>query len=144
MVLGGDAVLVDEAAEPVVPADRAGGRPRDRLCWLAGLGRSGAERAVRFPEEEGVELRRTASGKGDGVLATRPFGAGETVMVGFLVGALTGNDSHATQVGPGRWALHGGLGPKVNHSCDPVAVSASTTGRPLTSSPASRSAQGRS
>jgi hypothetical protein len=40
-------------------------------------------------------------------------------MVGFLVGALTGNDSHATQVGPGRWALHGGLGPKVNHSCDP-------------------------
>jgi hypothetical protein len=47
MVLGGDAVLVDEAAEPVVPADRAGGRRRDRLCWLAGLGRSGAERAVR-------------------------------------------------------------------------------------------------
>jgi hypothetical protein len=40
-------------------------------------------------------------------------------MVGFLVGALTGNDSHATQVGPCRWARHGGLGPKVNHSCDP-------------------------
>jgi len=40
-------------------------------------------------------------------------------MVGFLIGALTGNDSHATQVGPGRWARHGGLGPKVNHSCDP-------------------------
>jgi hypothetical protein len=70
-------------------------------------------------EEEGVELRRTANGKGDGVLATRSFAAGETVMVGFLVGALTGNDSHATQVAPGRWALHGGLGPKVNHSCDP-------------------------
>ena len=47
MVLGGDAVLVDESAEPVVSADRAGGRRRDRLCWLAGLGRSGAERAVR-------------------------------------------------------------------------------------------------
>jgi 2-polyprenyl-6-methoxyphenol hydroxylase-like FAD-dependent oxidoreductase len=45
--LGGDAVLVDESAEPVVPADRVGGRRRDRLCWLAGLGRSGAERAVR-------------------------------------------------------------------------------------------------
>jgi hypothetical protein len=73
----------------------------------------------RVPEEEGVELRRTADGKGDGVMATRPFAAGETVMVGFLVGGLTGNDSHATQVGPGRWALHGGLGPKVNHSCDP-------------------------
>jgi hypothetical protein len=70
-------------------------------------------------DEEGVELRRTANGKGDGVLATRPFATGETVMVGFLVGGLTGNDSHATQVGPGRWALHGGLGPKVNHSCDP-------------------------
>jgi hypothetical protein len=75
--------------------------------------------STQVPEEEGVELRRMADGKGDGVLATRPFDAGETVMVGFLVGALTGNDSHATQVGPGRWALHGGLGPKVNHSCDP-------------------------
>jgi hypothetical protein len=71
------------------------------------------------PEDEGVELRRTVDGKGDGVLATRPFAAGETVIVGFLVGALTGNDSHATQVGPGRWARHGGLGPMVNHSCDP-------------------------
>jgi hypothetical protein len=74
---------------------------------------------TQLPEDEGVELRRTADGKGDGVLATRRFAAGETVMVGFLVGALTGNDSHATQVGPDRWARHGGLGPKVNHSCDP-------------------------
>ncbi|WP_328996113.1 SET domain-containing protein [Kribbella sp. NBC_01245] len=70
-------------------------------------------------EEEGVELRRTTDGKGDGVVATHPFAAGETVMVGFLVGPLTGNDAHATQMGPGRWARHGGLGPKVNHSCDP-------------------------
>jgi hypothetical protein len=70
-------------------------------------------------EDEGVELRLMANGKGDGVLATRPFAPGETVMVGFLIGALTGNDSHATQVGPDRWARHGGLGPKVNHSCDP-------------------------
>jgi hypothetical protein len=69
-------------------------------------------------QEEGVELRQT-DGKGDGVLATRSFAAGETVMVGFLIGAVTGNHSHATQVGPDRWALHGGLGPKVNHSCDP-------------------------
>jgi hypothetical protein len=74
---------------------------------------------TQAPQEEGAELRRTAAGTGDGVLATRPFVAGETVMVGFLVGALTGNDSHATQVGPGRWARHGGLGPMVNHSCDP-------------------------
>jgi len=69
--------------------------------------------------EEGVALRAATEGKGEGVVTTRPFGAGETVMVGFLVGALTGNDSHATQVGPGRWARHGGQGPKVNHSCDP-------------------------
>jgi len=69
--------------------------------------------------EDGVALRTTADGKGDGVVATRPFAAGETVMVGFLVGALTSNDSHATQVGPDRWARHGGLGPTVNHSCDP-------------------------
>ncbi len=40
-------------------------------------------------------------------------------MVGFLVGALSGNDSHATQVGPRQWVRHGGLGSKVNHSCDP-------------------------
>ena len=73
----------------------------------------------RFPEEGDVELRGAADGKGDGVLANRPFAVGETVMVGFLVGPLTGNDSHATQVGPDRWARHGGLGPKVNHSCDP-------------------------
>jgi uncharacterized protein len=70
-------------------------------------------------EEKGVELRRTADGKGDGVMATRPFALGETVMVGYLVGGLTGNDSHATQVGPDAWARHGGLGPMVNHSCDP-------------------------
>jgi uncharacterized protein len=72
-----------------------------------------------IPEDEGVELRLMADGKGEGVMATRPFVAGETVMVGFLIGPLTGNHSHATQVGPDRWALHGGLGPKVNHSCDP-------------------------
>ena len=73
----------------------------------------------QIPEDEGVELRLMADGKGEGVLATRPFAPGETVMVGFLIGPLMGNNSHATQVGPDRWALHGGLGPKVNHSCDP-------------------------
>lgn len=75
--------------------------------------------STQVPEDEGVELRRTADGKGEGVWATRQFAAGETVMVGFLVGPLTGNDAHATQVGPDRWARHGGLGPMVNHSCDP-------------------------
>jgi hypothetical protein len=75
--------------------------------------------SIQAPGDDGVELRCTADGKGDGVVATRPFAAGETVMVGFLVGPLTGNDSHATQVGPDSWARHGGLGPIVNHSCDP-------------------------
>ncbi len=56
---------------------------------------------------------------GVGVCATRDFSPGDTVMVGHLTGPLTGNDSHATQVGPDTWARHGGLGPIVNHSCDP-------------------------
>lgn len=89
--------------------------PYDQSPSLAGFGIGGiGDRAA-----EDVELRCTAEGKGDGVLATRSFGAGETVMVGFLIGELTENDSHATQVGPDRWARHGGLGPMVNHSCDP-------------------------
>ena len=75
--------------------------------------------SIQVPGEEGVVLRRAADGKGDAVLATRPFATGETVMVGFLVGPLIGNDSHATQVGPDSWARHGGLDPNVNHSCDP-------------------------
>lgn len=70
-------------------------------------------------DAENVELRLDENGTGDGVLATRQFDAGETIMVGFLTGPLTGNDSHATQVGPDAWARHGGLGTKVNHSCDP-------------------------
>jgi hypothetical protein len=97
-------------------------RPPGATASRGGRSPAPAEReasSTEVPEAEGVELRRTADGKGDGVLATRAFAAGETVMVGFLVGAPTGNDSHATQVGPGRWARHGGLGPKVNHSCDP-------------------------
>jgi uncharacterized protein len=89
-----------------------------------GESRGGTSLAVRAAStsqvpREGVVLRRTVDGKGDAVLAARPFVAGDTVMVGFLIGPLTGNDSHATQVGPDSWARHGGLGPKVNHSCDP-------------------------
>src|SRR5664280_2781976 len=47
MVLGGYYVLVDEAAEPVVSADR--GRSRGFECsgWRAGFGWREAERAVR-------------------------------------------------------------------------------------------------
>ncbi len=93
-------------------------------CIVAGemgldAGTAQRRRLTQGSDEEGVTLHCTADGKGDGVLSTRSFAAGETVMVGFLVGALKENDSHATQVGPRRWARHGGLGPKVNHSCDP-------------------------
>lgn len=97
-------------------------RPTDSPGAAASHGGTAlAEREASITDgpEEGVALRRSPDGTGDGVLATQPFAAGDTVMVGFLIGPLTGNDSHATQVGPNRWARHGGLGPIVNHSCDP-------------------------
>jgi len=37
---------VDEAAEPVVSADRGGARGCEGSCWLAGFGWREAERAV--------------------------------------------------------------------------------------------------
>jgi hypothetical protein len=67
----------------------------------------------------GYELCSPEGGKGGGVRATRGFRAGETVMIGTLLGEVAENDSHATQVSRSKWARHGGLGPKVNHSCDP-------------------------
>ena len=67
----------------------------------------------------GYELRTTTGGKGDGVHATRCFDIGETVMVGVIERRVAGNDSHATQVSGTKWVRHGGLGPKVNHSCSP-------------------------
>lgn len=67
----------------------------------------------------GYELCTPEGGKGGGVRATRGFEIGETVMVGRLEGEVAQNDSHATQVSRTKWARHGGLGPKVNHSCNP-------------------------
>lgn len=67
----------------------------------------------------GYELCTPEGGRGSGVLATRGFQVGETVMVGELEGEVERNDSHATQVSRTKWARHGGLGPIVNHSCDP-------------------------
>jgi len=67
----------------------------------------------------GYELCNPEGGKGGGVRATRGFRAGETVMIGVLEGEVAFNDSHATQVSRTKWARHGGLGPKVNHSCNP-------------------------
>jgi uncharacterized protein len=40
-------------------------------------------------------------------------------MIGELEGEVDRNDSHATQISRTKWARHGGLGPIVNHSCDP-------------------------
>ena len=67
----------------------------------------------------GYELRPGSDGKGDGVFATRRFAVGETVVIGTIERRLDRNDAHATQVSATEWVLHGGLGPKVNHSCDP-------------------------
>ena len=67
----------------------------------------------------GYELRPGSDGKGDGVFATRRFAVGETVVIGTIERRLDRNDAHATQVSATEWVLHGGLGHKVNHSCDP-------------------------
>lgn len=67
----------------------------------------------------GYELRATAENKGDGVFATRCFDVGETVMIGMIKRRLAENTSHATQVGRFSYVELGGLGSKVNHSCDP-------------------------
>src|SRR5436305_8287023 len=69
-------------------------------------------------ERTSCELRRTEA-KGVGVFATRPFRRGETVLVGEIARRLDANDAHASQVGPSEYVLLAGLGPKVNHSCDP-------------------------
>jgi hypothetical protein len=50
-------------------------------------------------------------------------------MIGELEGEVERNDSHATQISRTKWARHGGLGPIVNHSCDPnCGVSVNETG----------------
>ncbi|MGH3929137.1 MAG: SET domain-containing protein-lysine N-methyltransferase [Pseudonocardiaceae bacterium] len=68
--------------------------------------------------DDGCELRKTDN-KGEGVFATQSFRTGETVIVGRIDRELSQNHSHASQVSENRFALHGGLIPKVNHSCDP-------------------------
>lgn len=70
-------------------------------------------------EPVGYELCTPEGDKGGGVRATRAFQVGETVMIGELEGEVERNDSHATQISRTRWARHAGLGPIVNHSCDP-------------------------
>lgn len=76
-------------------------------------------RTQRMMPTTGHEVRGTAEGKGNGVFATRAHQQGETVMVGVIERRLTGNTAHATQVGRSEWVQLAGLGPMVNHSCDP-------------------------
>lgn len=66
----------------------------------------------------GLELRTTAR-SGGGVFATRPFTAGETVLVGRIEKRLAKNHSHASQIAEHEFVLHAGLTSKFNHSCDP-------------------------
>jgi hypothetical protein len=56
----------------------------------------------------GYELREADTG--EGVFATRRFGAGELVMRCIAAGPAGANDTYANQVGPGAW-IHeeGGL-----------------------------------
>jgi hypothetical protein len=68
--------------------------------------------------DEGLESRKIGK-KDDGVFATRSFTPNETVLVGVIEGVLPKNDSHASQVGLNEFVRHGGLMPKVNHSCSP-------------------------
>lgn len=67
---------------------------------------------------DGLEARACAE-RGEGVFATRPFGPGDTVLTGVIVRELDHNHRHASQIGEDRFVEHGGLIPKVNHSCDP-------------------------
>jgi hypothetical protein len=66
----------------------------------------------------GYELRMTVD-TGEGIFATRGFLHGETVMIGRIDHELDHNHPHASQVSEHRFVLHGGLVPKVNHSCEP-------------------------
>jgi uncharacterized protein len=68
--------------------------------------------------DDGFELQ-TTDNKGEGVFATRSFQLGETVLVGRIDRELDHNHPHASQISKERFVLHGGLIPKVNHSCEP-------------------------
>ncbi len=68
--------------------------------------------------EDGFELRE-ASGKGEGIFATRSFKAGETVKVGVIKEIVDENHSRASQISENKYILHAGLASKVNHSCAP-------------------------
>lgn len=69
--------------------------------------------------DPGHELGASRAGRGDGVFATRPFRAGDTVLVGEIDRTVRENHSHATQISRSEYVLLAGLASKVNHSCNP-------------------------
>jgi len=68
---------------------------------------------------EACELRTGVDDRDDGVFATRDLATGDTVMLGVPGRPAEANHSHANQVSLTAWVLEDGLGPKVNHCCDP-------------------------
>lgn len=69
--------------------------------------------------DQGYELRTGVDERNAGVFATRDFAAGDTVMLGVPGRPAAANHSHANQVSLTEWVFEDGLGPKVNHSCEP-------------------------
>ena len=69
--------------------------------------------------EEGCELRSALDDHNEGVFATRDFAGGDTVLLGVAGRPAPANHSHANQVSLTEFIFEDGLGPKVNHSCDP-------------------------
>ena len=69
--------------------------------------------------DEGCELRTGVDDRNDGVFATRDFATGATVLLGVPGRPAPANRSHANQASLTEFVLEDGLGPKVNHSCDP-------------------------
>ncbi|HEV7806604.1 MAG TPA: SET domain-containing protein-lysine N-methyltransferase [Solirubrobacteraceae bacterium] len=69
--------------------------------------------------EDGCELRGAIDDRNEGVFATRDFALGETVLLGVPNRPAPANHSHANQVSLTAFVFEDGLGPKVNHSCDP-------------------------
>jgi hypothetical protein len=67
----------------------------------------------------GCEVRSTGTQKGDGVFATISFGSGDLVIPGVVGRPVSANDSHPNQVDLDKWVIEDGLGPMLNHSCDP-------------------------
>lgn len=68
--------------------------------------------------QDKYELRESSE-KGEGIFAIQTIKTGETVMVGAIKEWLDKNHSHASQIGIDKFAFHGGLIVKVNHSCNP-------------------------